>query len=65
MAGMSPLPLCDPMIWHVSSRNGEACCELLYPVTYLLTYLLKDTVFPYSFPSVGLGADTGVQARDF
>ena len=23
--------LCDP-IWHVSSRSGEACCELLYPV---------------------------------
>ena len=22
-AGMSPLPLCDP-IWHVSSRSGEA-----------------------------------------
>ena len=29
--------LCDP-IWHVSSRNGEACCELLFPVTLL--YLL-------------------------
>jgi len=28
--------LCDP-IWHVSSRSGEACRELLYPVTYLLT----------------------------
>ena len=28
--------MCDP-IWHVSSRSGEACCELLYPVTYLLT----------------------------
>ena len=27
--------LCDP-IWHVSFRSGEACCELLYPVTYLL-----------------------------
>jgi len=26
--------LCDP-IWHVSSRSGEACCELLYPVTLL------------------------------
>jgi len=24
----------------VSSSSGEACCELLYPVTYLLTYLL-------------------------
>jgi len=23
--------LCDP-IWHVSSRSGEACCELLYSV---------------------------------
>jgi len=22
-------------IWHVSSRSGEACCELLYPVTLL------------------------------
>ena len=29
--------LCDPL-WHVSSRSGE----LLYPVTYLLTYLLID-----------------------
>jgi len=27
-------------VWPVSSRSGEACCELLYPVTYLLTYLL-------------------------
>jgi len=26
--------LCDP-IWNVSSRSGEACCELLYPVTLL------------------------------
>jgi len=26
--------LCDP-IWHVSSRSGEVCCELLYPVTLL------------------------------
>ena len=24
--------MCDP-IWHASSRSGEACCELLYPVT--------------------------------
>jgi len=31
--------LCDA-IWHVSYSSGEACCELLYPVTYyyLLTY---------------------------
>jgi len=29
--------LCDP-IWHVSSSSGEACCELLYPVTLLLYY---------------------------
>ena len=29
--------LCDP-IWHMSSHSGEACCELLHPVTYLLTY---------------------------
>ena len=28
--------LCD-LLWHVSSRRGEACCELLYLVT-LLTY---------------------------
>ena len=27
--------LCDH-IWHVSSSSGEACCELLYPVTLLL-----------------------------
>jgi len=26
--------LCKP-IWHVSSSSGEACCELLYPVTLL------------------------------
>jgi len=28
------ITLCDP-IWHVSSSSGEACCELLYPVTLL------------------------------
>jgi len=28
---------CD-FIWHVSSRSGEACCKLLYPITYLFTY---------------------------
>jgi len=28
--------LCDP-IWYVSSRSGEAVCELLY-TRYLLTY---------------------------
>jgi len=28
--------LCDPM-WHVSSRSGEASCELLYSV-YLYLY---------------------------
>jgi len=27
--------LCDP-IWHVSSRSGEACCELLYSVYFFL-----------------------------
>ena len=30
--------LCDP-VWHVTSRSGEAVCELLY-TRYLLTYLL-------------------------
>jgi len=29
--------LCDP-IWHVSSSSGEACRELLYPVTLLLYF---------------------------
>ena len=29
--------LCDP-IWHMSSRSGEASCELLYSV-YLYIYL--------------------------
>jgi len=30
--------LCDP-IWHVSSRSGKACCELLYSVYFaLLTF---------------------------
>jgi len=33
--------LCDP-IWHVSSCSGEACGELLYPVTYLLTYITSN-----------------------
>ena len=28
--------LCDPL-WHVNSRSGEACCELLYSV-YLYLY---------------------------
>ena len=33
--------LCEPPIWHVSSRSGdrEACCEMRYTFT-LLTYLL-------------------------
>jgi len=37
--------LCDP-IWHVSSSSGEACCELLYPVTFYFTYMyfkFRDT----------------------
>jgi len=38
--------LFDP-VCHVSSRSGEACCELLYPVTYLLyfTICLLSVVF--------------------
>ena len=32
--------LCDP-IWHVSSSSGEACCELLYPVTLLYLLLVS------------------------
>ena len=36
--------LCDP-IWHVSSRSGEACCELLYPVTLLTYLLLKQVIY--------------------
>jgi len=36
-AGMSPLPG-DP-IWHVSSRSGKACCELLYSVYFTLPYI--------------------------
>jgi len=43
---MSPLAgwqviLCDP-IWLVSSRSGEASCELLYSV-YLYLYLYELT----------------------
>ena len=34
--------LCDP-IWHVSSSGGEACCELLYPITLLYFLLLLST----------------------
>jgi len=46
---MSPLPsawqvtLCDP-IWHVSSSSGEACCELLYPVTLLYYYYFTSVM---------------------
>ena len=29
--------VCDP-IWHVSSRCGEASCELLYSVYFILLY---------------------------
>jgi len=37
--------LYDP-IWHVSSSSGEACCELLYPVTllYFTTFETDDAV---------------------
>jgi len=35
--------LCDP-IWHVSSSSGEACCELLYPVTLLTTTTIGSRV---------------------
>jgi len=43
--------LCDP-IWHVSSRSGEAWCELLYLVTYLLTYMVCWThLTDYNNPS--------------
>ena len=31
-AGISPLPGVSDPIWHVSSRSGEASCELLYSV---------------------------------
>jgi len=29
--------LYDP-IWHVSSHNGDTCCELLYSVYFTLLY---------------------------
>jgi len=35
--------LCDP-IWHVSSRSGEACGELLYPVTLLTLHTSRVCV---------------------
>ena len=43
-AGMSPLPggRCDPM-WHVSSRSGEASCELLYSVYLYLRQVLSQS----------------------
>ena len=45
--------LCDP-IWHVSSSSGEACCELLYPVTLLLTtYLIPTPPQPFYGPLSG------------
>jgi len=36
--------LCDP-IWHVCSSSGEACCELLYPVTY---YFMRTKMQVYA-----------------
>ena len=55
--------LCDP-IWHVSSRSGEACGELLYPVTYLLTYRLTvaNPVAPWS-PECQLKQEHGQSGR--
>ena len=44
-------------IWHVSTRSGEASRKQLYSV-----YFTVKKVFPYSLPSVGPGADPGVQA---
>ena len=38
---MSHLPGSSDPIWHVSSRSGEASCELLYSV-YLYLYLYYD-----------------------
>ena len=35
--------LCDP-IWHVSSSSGEACCELLYPVSLLYYYYFTSAM---------------------
>jgi len=32
--------LCDP-IWYASCRSGEACCELIYPIT--LRYISPDS----------------------
>ena len=40
-AGMSPLPLCDPM-WHVSSRSALA--TLRPAIHLLLTYLLTYSI---------------------
>ena len=45
--------LCDP-IWHVSSRSGEACGELLYPVTYLLTHIHHEECWWGHLPYLGL-----------
>jgi len=39
---------CNP-IWHVSSRSGEACCELLYPVTLLTLLLLSSWQQKFTF----------------
>jgi len=52
--------LCDPM-WHVSSRSGEACCELLYPVTLFYSTLcswwrlLLVRVFPWVLAEILAG----------
>jgi len=53
------------LIWHVSSRSDVATVRT---ATYslvkqsLVTLRYKGKVFPYSLPSIGPGADPGVQA---
>jgi len=56
-AGISPLPG-DP-IWHVSSRSGEASCELLYSV-YLYLYPIRTG----RVAAVGVPVAMGERASD-
>jgi len=52
---------CDT-IWHMSSHSGEACCELLYLVTYLLYVCVCSYLYPDGKSS--MTADLSVLVQD-
>jgi len=50
--------------WINRSQSGEVTWGPIYKISYvsLMIKSKKGKVFPYSLPSVGPGADPGVQA---